>query len=192
MKTAIRNAMKRHDSLGGVAEVIVRGLPVGLGGFSQSSDRLDGRLAGALMSIQSARGVEIGLGFEAATRPGSQVQDEIYFDAKGDQAKKRFYRKTNHAGGIEGGITNGEDVVARVAVKPISTLMRPLDTVDVRTKAPAKAMVERADICVVPAVAVITEAVAASVFADAFLRKFGGDNLVEIERNYRSFLAAEY
>jgi chorismate synthase len=144
------------------------------------------------MSIQSARGVEIGLGFESASRCGSDVQDEIFYDPDGDPAKKRFYRKTNHAGGIEGGITNGEEVVARVAVKPISTLMRPLQTVDVRTKKPSGAMVERADICVVPAVAVIAEAVAATVFAEAFIRKFGSDNLAEIERNYRSFLATEY
>jgi chorismate synthase len=192
MKTAIRDAMKRRDSVGGIAEVIVRGLPVGLGGYSQSSDRLDGRLAGALMSIQSARGVEIGLGFESASRRGSDVQDEILFDPDGDPVKKRFHRKTNHAGGIEGGITNGEEVVARVAVKPISTLMRPLQTVDVRTKKPDKALVERTDVCVVPAVAVISEAVAATVFADAFLQKFGSDNLSEIERNYQSYLATEY
>ena len=192
MKTAIRNAMKQRDSLGGVAEVIVRGLPVGLGGFSQSSDRLGGRLAGALMSIQSARAVEIGLGFVSASKRGSEVQDEIFFDPNGDPARKRFYRKSNRAGGIEGGITNGEEVVARVAVKPLSTLTRPLQTVDVRTRKPAEAMVERTDVCVVPAVAVISEAVAAAVFTDAFLRKFGSDNLAEIERNYQSYLATEY
>jgi chorismate synthase len=192
MKAEIREAMKQRDSLGGVAEVIVHGLPAGLGGFSQSSDRLDGRLAGALMSIQSAKAVEIGLGIEAAGRHGSQVQDEIFFDSDGDPAKKRFYRLTNNAGGLEGGITNGEDVVARVAVKPISTLMRPLKTVDVRTKKPARAMMERSDVCVVPAVAVIAEAVAAMVFAEAFLKKFGSDNLTEIEKNYQTFLQEEY
>jgi chorismate synthase len=192
MKQAIREAMKRRDSLGGVAEVIVGGLPAGLGGFAQSSDRLDGRLAGALMSIQSARAVEIGLGAEAAARLGSEVQDEIFFAPDGDPARKRFYRRTNHAGGLEGGMTNGEDVVARVAVKPLSTLMRPLQTVDVRTKQPARAMVERTDICVVPAVAVIAEAVAAMVFAQAFLERFGSDNMAQIETNYQAFLRADY
>jgi chorismate synthase len=192
MKAAIRQAMKRRDSLGGIAEVIVRGLPVGLGGCSQWSDRLDSRLAGALMSIPSVKGVEIGLGFEAASLTGSQVHDEIFYDSLGDPLKKRFFRKTNRAGGLEGGITNGEDIVVRLAVKPIATLMQPLETVDVRTKQPAEAMVERADICVVPAVAVIGEAVAALVLADAFMHKFGSDNLVEIERNFRAFLEAEY
>jgi len=192
MKAAIRQAMKKRDSLGGIAEVIVRGLPAGLGGCSQWSDRLDSRLAGALMSIPSVKGVEIGLGFEAASLAGSQVHDEIFYDSLGDSLKKCFYRKTNRAGGLEGGITNGEDVVARVAAKPIATLMQPLETVDVRTKQPAKAMVERADICVVPAVAVISEAVAALVLTDAFMHKFGSDNLKEIERNFRAFLEAEY
>lgn len=192
MKAAIREAMKQRDSLGGIVELIVRGLPAGLGGLSQWSDRLDSRLAAALMSIQSAKGVEIGLGFGAAAMPGSQVHDEIYFDSHGDPARKRFFRKTNHAGGLEGGMTNGEDIIARVAVKPISTLMRPLHTVDVRTKKQATAMMERSDVCVVPAVAVISEAVAAMVLGDAFLHKFGSDNLTETERNYRAFLDDEY
>ncbi len=192
MKTAIRQAMKQRDSLGGVAEIIISGLPAGLGSFSQSADRLDGRLAGALMSIQSARAVEIGLGFEAAAKHGSEVQDEIFYDPAGDPARKRFYRQTNNAGGLEGGITNGEDVIARVAVKPISTLMRPLLTVDVHTKKTARAMVERTDVCVVPAVAVVAEAAATMVFADAFLHKFGSDNLNEIERNYQAYLKDEY
>ncbi|MEW5795690.1 MAG: chorismate synthase [Candidatus Zixiibacteriota bacterium] len=192
MKAAIKQAIKERDSLGGIAEVIVSGLPAGLGGFAQSRDRLDGRLAGALMSIQSVKGVEIGLGFAASSRRGSTAHDEIFYDPNGDPARKRFFRKTNHAGGLEGGITNGEDVIARVAVKPISTLMQPLQTVDVVTKHPATAMVERTDVCVVPAAAVICEAVAAMVFGEAFLHKFGSDNLVEIERNYRSFLECEY
>lgn len=192
MKAAVRQAMKKRDSLGGIAEVIVRGLPAGLGGCSQWSDRLDSRLGGALMSIQSVKGVEIGLGFEAASLAGSQVHDEIFYDSLGDPLKKRFFRKTNRAGGLEGGITNGEDIVARVAIKPIATLRQPLETVDVRTKQPAKAMVERSDICVVPAVAVISEAVAALVLTDAFMHKFGSDNLIEIERNFRAFLEAEY
>jgi chorismate synthase len=192
MIAAIREAKKKRDSLGGVAEVIIRGLPVGLGGFSQWSQRLDARIATAMMSIPSVKGVEIGLGFEAAAKRGSVVHDQIYYDSKGDAAKKKFYRKTNNAGGLEGGITNGEDVVVRMAAKPISTLNQPLASVDVKTKKQAKAIVERTDNCVVPAICVIGEAMAALVLADAFMAKFGSDNLSEIERNYRSYLDTEY
>jgi chorismate synthase len=192
MIEAIRQAMKDKDSLGGVAEIIVRGLPVGLGGFSQWYHRLDGRLAGAMMAIHSVKGVEIGLGFEAAASRGSQVHDQIFYDPFGDPVKKKFHRETNNAGGLEGGITNGEDIIIRVAAKPISTLNRPLKTVDVLTKEPGEAIVERSDCCIVPPLAVIGEAVAALVLADAFLEKFGADNLAETERNYHSFLAAEY
>ncbi len=192
MIAAIREAKKKRDSVGGIVELIVRGLPIGLGGFSQSSQRLDGQLAGALMSIHSVKGVEIGLGFEGAGIRGSAYHDQIYFDPKGSKAKKRFYRKTNHAGGLEAGITNGEDLIIRVASKPLSTLNQPLDSVDVKTKKPAKAMVERTDNCVVPALAVICEAAAAFVLADAFLAKFGSDNLAETERNYTSWLDSSY
>lgn len=192
MITAIREAKKKRDSLGGVVEVIVRGLPAGLGGFSQWYHRLDGQLAAAMMSVHSVKGVEIGLGFGSAKVRGSQFQDEIYYDPDGDPLKKGFYRKTNNAGGLEGGITNGEDVIIRVANKPISTLNQPLDSVDVASKKPAKAMVERTDTCVVPALAVVCEAAAAMVLADAFLAKFGSDNLEETERNYRSFLSTPY
>ena len=192
MKEAIGEAGSNRDTLGGVAEFIARGLPAGLGGCSQWSDRLEGRLAAALMSIQSVKGVEIGLGFAGAGRPGSEAHDQIYYDPEGDPARKGFFRRTNHAGGIEGGVTNGEDIVVRVAAKPISTLMQPLDTVDVVTKESAEAMVERSDICVVPAIAVISEAVAALVLTDAFIEKFGSDNMAETERNYLSFLSAEY
>lgn len=192
MIEAIRSAKKARDSLGGVAEVIGRGLPAGLGGFSQWYQRLDGKLAGAMMAIQSVKGVEIGLGFEASGMRGAEVHDEILYDPGGEVAKKKFYRKTNNAGGLEGGVTNGEDIVIRVAGKPISTLNRPLKTVDVKTKEAAEAMVERADNCVVPALAVICENVAALVLAEAFLEKFGADNLAETERNYRSFLNTDY
>ncbi len=188
----IKAAKKDRDSVGGVAELIIEGLPVGLGGFSQWYKRLDGRLAGALMAIHSAKGVEIGLGFEASRRRGSEVHDEIFYDPFGDSARKKFHRSTNNAGGIEGGISNGERVVVRVAAKPISTLNRPLRTVDVVTKEPGEAIVERTDNCVVPALAVVCEAVAALVLAENFLEKFGADNLTEIERNYQSFLSAEY
>jgi chorismate synthase len=192
MIEAIRAAKKKRDSLGGVAELIVRGLPIGLGSFSQGYQRLDSKLAAAMMSIPSVKGVEIGLGFESAERPGSEVHDEIFFDPDGDPVKKKFYRKTNNAGGLEGGITNGEDIVMRIASKPISTLNKPLRTVDVLSKKKAEAMVERTDNCVVPAVAVITEAMASLVLAEAFLEKFGSDNIAETERNYRAFLDAEY
>jgi chorismate synthase len=133
MIEAIRAAKKAKESLGGIVEVIVSGLPVGLGGFAQWSDRLDGRLAGALMAVHSAKGVEIGLGFELSTRRGSKAHDEIFHDPQGDRARKGFYRRTNRAGGLEGGITNGEPIVVRIAGKPLSTLTRPLKTVDVKS-----------------------------------------------------------
>jgi chorismate synthase len=192
MIAEIKAAKKDRDSLGGVAEVIVRGLPVGLGGFSQWDERLEGRLTSALMSIHSVKAVEIGLGFESARRRGSEVHDEIYYEKGAHPTKKDFYRKTNNAGGIEGGITNGEDVVLRVACKPISTLNQPLHSVDVVTKKDREAMVERTDNCVVPALSVICEAVSALVLAEAFLQKFGSDNLADVERNYRSFLDTDY
>jgi chorismate synthase len=192
MIDAIKSAIEQRDSVGGIVEVIVRGLPIGLGGFSQWHQRLDGKLAGAMMAIHSVKGIEIGLGFRAAGMKGSEVHDEIFYKADGDPAKKKFFRKTNNAGGIEGGLTNGEDIIIRVAAKPISTLKRPLTTVDVRTKEPAKAIVERSDNCIVPALAVICENVAALVLADVFLDKFGSDNLAETERNYQAFLKADY
>ena len=192
MVEAIKAARKERDSLGGVVEVIVRGLPVGLGGYSQWTDRLDGLLAQAMMAIQSVKAVEIGAGAKLAGKRGSQAHDEIYLDTNANSPGKGFIRRSNHAGGLEGGITNGEDIIIRVAAKPLSTLNRPLQSVDVRTGQPRDAMVERTDTCVVPALAVICEAAAAFVLADAFLRKFGSDNLAETTRNYESFLTAEY
>lgn len=192
MIRAIKEAKKSRDSLGGRVELIVRGLPVGLGSCSQWYHRLDGRLAGALMSIQSVKSVHIGPDPTIYGKPGSQVHDEIFFDADGDPHKKRFYRKTNNAGGIEGGITNGEDVIIQVANKPISTLNRPLHTVDVVSKQPVEAMVERTDHCIVPSLAVICEAAASLVLTEAFLSKFGQDSMAEIERNYNAYLRADY
>ncbi len=192
MIAAIKFAKNKRDSVGGVVEVIVRGVPVGLGRLSQWYKRLDGRLAQAMMSIQSVKGVEVGLGFRASAMRGSKVHDEIFYNKKGEAHKKNFYRKTNNAGGLEGGITNGEDIVLRVASKPLSTLNQPLKTVDVKSKKPAVAMVERTDNCVVPALAVICEAMAAFVLCDAFLEKFGSDNLREIELNYKNFLKSPY
>jgi len=188
----IKAAKKARDSVGGIVEVIVRGLPVGLGGFSQGRDRLDSKLAAAMMSIPSVKGVEIGLGFSSAAQRGSDVHDEIYYDADGDPRKKGFYRKTNSAGGLEGGMTSGEDVIIRVASKPISTLNRPLRTVDVKTKKPYEAMVERTDNCVVPALAVICETEAAIEFTKVFLAKFGADNIEETRRNFQAFLDSPY
>lgn len=189
MVAAIKEAIVKRDSLGGVYEIIVDGLPAGLGGFSQWDTRLDGRLAAAFMSIPSVKGVEIGMGFEAAERFGSEVHDQIYFDEKGDPKKGRFYRKTNNAGGLEGGITNGERIVIRAANKPISTLYQPLATVDLPTKKPAEAIVERTDNCVTPAHCVIGETVAALVLWEAFLEKFGGDNMDDIRAAYENYLA---
>lgn len=192
MIAAIKAAKNKRDSVGGVVEVIVRGLPVGLGNLSQWYKRLDGRLAQAMMSIQSVKGVEVGLGFKAAAMRGSKVHDEIFYNKKGAAHKKNFYRKSNNAGGLEGGISNGEDIVLRVASKPLSTLNQPLKTVDIRSKKPAVAMVERTDNCVVPALAVICEAMAAFVVCDAFLEKFGSDNLKEIESSYKSYLKSSF
>jgi chorismate synthase len=188
----IRDAKTHRDSVGGVVEIIVRGLPVGLGSFSQGRQRLDSRLAAAMMSIPSVKGVEIGMGFTAAGKRGSEVHDEIFYDPQGDPRKKGFYRATNAAGGLEGGITSGEDVLIRVASKPISTLNRPLRTVDVVTKKPQEAMVERTDNCVVPALAVICESEAAIELAQVFLQKFGSDNLEETQRNFQAFLDNPY
>lgn len=192
MITEIERARLAGDSVGGEVEIILRGLPVGLGSYAQWSDRFDSRLAAALMSIPSVKGVEIGLGFAAAERYGSQVHDEIVYTAGSERKKKGYGRTSNNAGGIEGGITNGEDVVARVASKPLSTLNRPLQTVDIVSKQTASAAVERTDNCVVPALAVVCEAMAALVAADAFLAKFGGDSMDEIRRNYNSFLDDPY
>lgn len=192
MIAAIREAKKKRDSLGGVIEVIVRGLPVGLGSYVHWDRKLDGRLAAAVMSIQSVKGVEIGDGFASASKRGSAVHDQIYYKAPSNPGRRNFVRKSNRAGGLEGGVTNGEDLIVRAAVKPISTLNQPLDTVDVISKKKAEAMVERTDNCVVPAVGVIAEAMVAMVLADAFMEKFGADNMIEIARNYQGYLDADY
>lgn len=183
MKQEIDQAKADGDSLGGVFEILVTGLPVGLGSHAQYDRRLDGRLAQALMSIQAIKGVEVGIGFEAAERPGSQVHDEIYYNPE-----RGFYRQTNRAGGLEGGVTNGETLVLRAAMKPIPTLYKPLKSVDLLTKEPYEASVERSDVCAVPAAAVVAEAVVAFEIARAWLEKFGGDSLAEIQRNYSSYM----
>jgi len=175
---------KTGDTLGGVVEVIAAGLPVGLGSHVQWDRKLDGRLAHALLSLQAVKGVELGLGFKAAAIRGSELHDEIGYDAGG----RRFTRHSNNSGGTEGGMSTGEPLRVRVAFKPLSTLMQPLRSVDIKSKAEAPGAIERSDVCAIPAAAVIAEAVVAFEIAAAFLEKFGGDSFAEIERNYRGYL----
>jgi chorismate synthase len=195
MIALIEDCKRAGDTLGGIFEVAVLGVPPGLGTHTQWDRKLDGRLAQALMSIQAIKGVEIGLGFEMARRRGSQVHDEIFFDpakmvSEGTPriVPTGFYRGSNNSGGTEGGMTNGAPLVVRVAMKPISTLMSPLQSVDLRSKQPADASVERSDVCAAPAAAVVGESVVAFELANAFLEKFGGDSFREIKRNYESYL----
>lgn len=185
----IDQAKKAGDTLGGEVEVVARGLPVGLGSHVSWDRKLDGRLASMLMSIPAVKGVEIGMGFEAARRPGSQVHDPIEAGEPLD-ARGGFRRVTNNAGGLEGGMTTGEPLVVRVAMKPISTLMSPLPTVDLTSGQVAAAQSERSDVTAVPAMGVIAEALVAFVLADAMVEKFGGDSLSELRRNLEGYLAA--
>lgn len=182
MIAAIDSAQAQGDTLGGVCEIRVRGCPPGLGSYAHWDRKLDARLAFALVSIPAVKGVEIGLGFEAASLPGSQVHDEIGHNGE------TFTRLTNRAGGIEGGVSNGEDIVTSVAMKPIPTLGRPLRSVDVRTKDPFEAHKERADVCAVPAMGVIGEAVVAFEIAGALCEKFGGDSMNEMKRNFDGYM----
>ncbi len=183
MKAEVDAALKAGDTVGGVFEIVARGVPVGLGSHAQWDEKLDGKLAGALMSVQAVKGVEIGSGILAAGSYGSEVQDEISYD----KGARRFRRASNRAGGLEGGITNGEHVVIRGFLKPISTLRKPLRTADMVTKEPVQAAYERSDWCVVPAGGVAGEAMVALVLAGAFLQKFGGDSLAETRRNFESY-----
>ncbi|HEX8360640.1 MAG TPA: chorismate synthase [Longimicrobium sp.] len=188
MIDAIDAAKRDGDTLGGIVEVVVNGLPAGLGSHVSWEGRLDGRLAGALMSIQAIKGVEIGLGFEGAMRPGSRVHDPIVRDVAAARGGG-YGRSSNHAGGLEGGITTGAPLVARAAMKPISTLMRPvLPTVDLRTGEPAEAVRERSDVCAVPAAGVVAEAMVALVLAGAVREKFGGDSLREMRANFDAYV----
>jgi chorismate synthase len=184
MKAEVDRALRSGDSVGGVFEVVAHGVPPGLGSHAQWDEKLDGRLAQAVMSIQAVKAVEIGSGVGNAARPGSEVQDEIGYD----RAARRFTRSSNRAGGLEGGITNGEDVVLRGYLKPISTLRRPLATADLVTKEAVKAAYERSDVCVVPAAGVAGEAMTALVLAAAMREKFGGDALDEMRRNFSAYL----
>jgi chorismate synthase len=195
----IDEAKKAGDTLGGEVEVVARGVVVGLGSHVSWDRKLDGRLAGLLMSIPAVKGVEIGMGFEAARRLGSQVHDAIGGGSGaagaggppiGGDPRGGFRRASNNAGGLEGGITTGEPVVVRVAMKPISTLMSPLPTVDLASGEPASAQSERSDVTAVPALGVIAEAMVALALADAMLEKFGGDSLGEMRRNYQAYIAS--
>jgi chorismate synthase len=187
MIARIDAAKAEGNTLGGMAEVVCDGVPVGLGSHVSWDRKLDGRLAAALMSIPAVKAVEVGLGVEGAKRKGSEVHDEIDPDESNVRAG-RVRRRTNRAGGLEGGITNGEQIVLRASMKPISTLMRPLGTVEMKTREPAQAVAERSDVTAVPAMGVIAEAMTAFIVAQAFLEKFGGDSLGETRRNYENYI----
>lgn len=184
MKALVDEAKQKGDSIGGIFQVIVEGLPAGLGTHVHWDRRLDGLIAQALMSIPSVKGVEIGDGFQASTMMGSKAHDEISFSEE-----KRFYRKSNHAGGLEGGLTNGESLIVKAAIKPIPTLLSPLQTVDIIDKEVSLAAVERSDVCVVPAAAIVGEAAVAWALACALSEKFGGDHLDETLDNYSRYLS---
>jgi len=188
MVSYIDEIKRAGNTLGGVCEVVVDGLPVGLGSHVSWDRKLDGRIGAAIMSIPAVKGVEIGMGFQTARVTGAEVHDEIEM-APGRIRAGNVRRKTNRAGGLEGGMTTGEPLVVRVAMKPISTLMRPLGTVDVKTGEAAAAVAERSDVTAVPAMGVIAEGMLALVLADAFLEKFGGDSLGETRRNYGAYLS---
>jgi chorismate synthase len=183
MKAEVDHVLRAGDSVGGVFEVVARGIPAGLGSHAQWDEKLDARIARAVMSIQAVKAVEIGSGVANAASYGSEVQDEIRYDA----TRKRFERSSNRAGGLEGGITNGQPVVVRGYLKPISTLRRPLLTADLKTKEAVKAAYERSDVCVVPAGGVAGEAMVALELAGAFLEKFGGDSIGETRRNFEGY-----
>ena len=184
MRERIDAAKRAGDTLGGIFEIVVRGLPTGLGTHTQWDRRLDGRLAGALMSIQAIKGVEIGAGFACAHLPGSEIHDELYMGTDG-----RPYRKTNRAGGLEGGMTNGEPLIVRAAMKPIPTLMAPLQTIDLATGEAVSASKERSDTCAVPAASVVGEAMTAFVLADAVCSQFSADNMTDLQASLNAYRA---
>jgi chorismate synthase len=185
MKEEVDRVLKTGDSVGGVFEVVAHHVPPGLGTYANWDERLDALLAAAVMSLQAVKAVEIGVGVEAAASPGSAVHDEIGYEAQ--SGFTGFTRKHNHAGGIEGGVSNGEDILVRGYLKPISTLRRPLGSVDFETREPVKAAYERSDVCVVPAAGVAAEAMVALTLARCALEKFGGDSMIEIRRNFEGY-----
>jgi len=186
MKEQVDLALRTGDSVGGVFEVVARNVPPGLGTYANWDERLDAQLAAAVMSLQAVKAVEIGDAVEAAASLGSAVHDEIGYE-QGRNAFTGFTRRSNHAGGLEGGVSNGEDIRVRGYLKPISTLRRPLASVDFATREPVKAAYERSDVCVVPAAGVAAEAMVALTLARCALEKFGGDSLVEVKRNYQGY-----
>ncbi|MEM7452795.1 MAG: chorismate synthase [Planctomycetota bacterium] len=188
VKTLIDETKQQGDTLGGIVECRVEGLPFGLGTHAQWDRKLDGQIAQAVMAVQAIKGVEIGMGFESARLPGSQVHDPIAFDkSKADQPNLGFERSTNNAGGLEAGMTNGQPLVVRAAMKPISTLQKPLESIDMKTREPMGASYERSDICAVPAASVIIENVVSFEIARAFVEKFGGDSVQEMQARYQLF-----
>jgi chorismate synthase len=191
MHEAIHAAKVAKDTVGGVVEVRVFGVPVGLGSCASWQEKLDGRLMQAVGSIQAIKGVEIGLGFEAAARPGSQVHDAIYFDpVQRNTPNFGFVRRSNRAGGLEGGMTNGMPIIVRAAMKPIATLLQGMDSVNLKTLEPERSDYERSDVCAVPAASVVAENVVAFEIARAWLAKFGGDTLREVSAAYEHFCRA--
>jgi chorismate synthase len=187
MKAEVDQALKTGDSVGGVFEVVAHNVPPGLGTYANWNERLDAQLAAAVMSLQAVKGVEIGDAMEAAASFGSTVHDEIGYKREANGSHTKFTRAHNHAGGIEGGISNGEDIIVRGHLKPISTLRRPLQSVDFETREPVKAAYERSDVCVVPAAGVAAEAMVALTLARAALEKFGGDSTPEFKRNFAGY-----
>lgn len=187
MKAEVDQALRTGDSIGGVFEVVAHNVPPGLGTFAQWDERLDGLLAQAVMSLQAVKGVEIGSGVESAFALGSAVHDEIGYNKSAETPFTGFTRASNHAGGIEGGISNGQDILVRGYLKPISTLRRPLGSVDFTTREPVKAAYERSDVCVVPAAGVAAEAMVALTLARCALEKFGGDSMTETRRNFAGY-----
>jgi len=191
MRAAIEAAREAGDTLGGIIECVATGVPPGLGSHTQWTEKLDGRLARAVMSVQAIKGVEIGLGFAAAERPGSQVHDPIAYDAgRRDEPSLGYVRATNNAGGIEGGMTNGQPIALRAAMKPIATLKKPLPSIDLASKAAEAAVYERSDVCAVPAASVIVEAVVATELAAALVATFGGDTLRQMKAAYDAWRRA--
>ena len=192
MKKAIDTARSQGDTLGGLIQVVASGVPVGLGSYSQWDKRLNGRIGGALMSVHTVKSIEIGLGKQVSELYGSQVHDQICLDEDWKNDRLRYKRKTNNSGGIEGGMSNGQPIICTVATKPIPTLIKPLDSVDIKSKSNTQAHFERSDICVVPAAGVILEAMLAYVLADTFLEKFGTDNINDVSDNYKNYLKKCY
>lgn len=186
-KDYIDSIRKQGDTLGGLLEVFARNIPVGLGSHVQWDRRMDGKIAQALMGTHTVKSVEIGIGTDAATTPGSKVHDQVYIKQDRQEHELRYERPTNNLGGFEGGMTNGEPITCLVGVKPIPTLISKLDSIDLQTKEAAQAHFERSDVCVVPAAGVVLEAMLAISITEAFLEKFGGDSMQEIKRNFASY-----